>query len=228
MKAAEFAHAIYELYPPFRQWEDATLKAWTSTVIGRCGGFDGKVREEAFKSLTRVRHKEKPPQVAVILEHCQEVHRWIEAQSNKGKLTFSPTVQEAFLRDWREDDFANEIALNRKDPLCMQAAKEGWIGTLHSFVRKHRKMPSANQKIGYRKSVKAGELLLSEIEWCKREATDFDEAYAKAVTIDSRSAAHSLVVQVGDAMLKRRSELIDYVLHGVEFRKKPVLHGVVK
>ncbi len=220
MKAAEFAHAIYELYPPYRPWEDATLKAWTSTVVGRCGGFEGKVREEAFKSLTRVKHKEKPPQVAVILEHCKEVHRWLEAQSNKGKLALSTTVKDPFLKDWREDDFANEIALNRRDPLCVQAAKDQWIGTLHSFVRKHRRMPSATDKIGYRKSMKAAEILLSELEWCKREAKDFDEAYAAAVR-GAGSVARSLVLQVGDAMLRRRGELIDYVLHGVEFRKKP-------
>ncbi len=226
MKAAEFAHAIYELYPPFRQWEDATLKAWTSTVIGRCGGFEGKVREEAFKSLTRVRHKEKPPQVAVILEHCQEVQRWIDAQNNKGKLPFSANP-EPFEPDWRKDDFANNIALNRGDPICVQAAKDGWIGTLHTYVRKYRRMPSATEKIGYRKSMKAAEILLSEIEWCKREAKDFDEAYATAVMMGNGSVARSLVLQVGDAMLKRRGELVDYVLHGVEFRKKPATAGVI-
>ena len=109
MKAAEFAHAIYELYPPFRQWEDATLKAWTSTVIGRCGGFEDKVREGAFKSLTNVKHKEKPPQVAVILEHCREVHRWIDAQNNKGKLALSGAARDPYLDDWRDDDFARAV-----------------------------------------------------------------------------------------------------------------------
>ncbi len=224
MKPAEFAHAIYELYPPFRPWEDATLKAWTSTVIGRCGGFEDKIREGAFKSLTNVKHKEKPPQVAVILEHCREVSRWIDAQNNKGKLALSQTVRDPYLEDWRDDDFANEIALNPKNPLCVQAAKEGWNGTLHTFVRKHRRMPSSTDKIAYRKSIKAAEQLIPELEWCKREAKDFDEAYAVGVrgndSKDRRSAGalRDLVINVGDAMLARRKELADIILKGAKWR----------
>ncbi len=219
-----FVDAVLLHFPPFR-WEEEQEKAWVGTMVKELGGFDAAVLDKAISEMVRTRGRKKDerriPTVAECIDACLDARKWIESEKRSSSLSFeAKATPDPYLKDWREDDFANGIALNRADTLCVQAAKDQWIGTLHSFVRKHRRMPSATDKIGYRKSMKAAEILLSEIEWCKREAKDFDEAYATAVR-GAGSVARSLVLQVGDAMLKRRGELIDYVLHGVEFRKKP-------
>lgn len=215
--AKKFAMKALQLFPPFR-WDDEQEDDWIQDVMKEISHFDDDVIDRGERDMVQTRkRKDGTPAVSDCIRYCAEAFRWMQTKANKDKLLPSATP-EPFLADWRLDDFANDIALNRQDPLCVRAAKENWIGVLHSFVRKHRRMPSATEKIGYRKSMKAAELLLPEIEWCKREAKDFDEAYAVAVR-GTGSVARSLVLGCGDAMLKRRSELIDYVLHGVEFRK---------
>ena len=85
-------------------------------------------------------------------------------------------------------------------PLGRQAAKEGWIGALHSFARKNSRLPQPGK----------------EIEGCKSAAKGFAEAYAAVVRGDG---GHPLLAaaleRLGAEMLKREDELADRVLHGV-------------
>ncbi len=219
----KFVSAVLQHFPPFR-WEEHQEKAWAETMVRELGGFSSEVVEHAAREIVRTRKKPQTPLVAECIDVCLDAKKWLDAKNNAGQLSLTAATADPYLKDWREDDFANEIALNRKNPLCVQAAKDGWIGTLHTFVRKQRRMPSATDKTIYRKSIKAPEQVVSEIEWCKREAKDFDEAYAVAVRgnddKDRRPAGamRALVSNVGDAMLKRRNELADCVLRGAKWR----------
>jgi hypothetical protein len=224
----DFIDRIIQRFPPSFRWDDAQKNSWTEDMVRELGGFDADVLNRAAHKIIQTRglttEERKTPTVAECIRYCKDARGAIFAESNAGTMAFATKTPEPYLMDWREDDFANDIALNRKNPLCIQAAKEGWIGTLHTFVRKHRRMPSATDKIAYRKSSKVPEQMVAELEWCKREAKDFDEAYALAVRGNGSSdlralgAMRDLVSNVGDAMLKRRNELADIVLKGATWR----------
>ncbi len=219
-----FADQVLQHFPPFR-WDEDQEKAWADTLVRELSGFSTEVIERAGRAMVRTRKKTQTPLVSECIDACADARKGIEIENRASSLSFEAKAPpDPYLKDWREDDFANDMALNRRDPICVQAAKDGWIGTLHSFVRKHRRMPSSTEKTTYRKSMKAPEQMVTEIEWCKREAKDFDEAYAKCVR-GGWVYAQRLTTQVGDVMLRRRGELIDYVLHGVEFRKKPAIQA---
>jgi hypothetical protein len=194
MKSSEFANAIYTLYPPFRQWDDVTLKAWTDTVVNECGDgwFSSEVRAQAFKTLTRVKHKDKPPQTATIFEHCREAKRWLDADKHKGELTSGPApVNQAFL-DWTEDAFKLSRDL-MSGPMGLQAAKEGWIGCLDAYCRKFKRLPPAG-----------------EIPTLQRQAREFNETYDKCVRGGFHDAGRWAAT--GEAMLAKRNKLIDWRL----------------
>jgi hypothetical protein len=194
MKSSEFANAIYSLYPPFRQWDDVTLKAWTDTVVSECGDsvFSAEIRAQAFKTLTRVRHREKPPQTATIFEHCREVKRWQEAEKGNGELSAGAAPVGSGPLDWNEDafKFSRDVM---SGPMGLQAAKEGWIGCLDEYIRKNRRAPSAG-----------------EIPALKRKAAEFDETYAMCI----RGGIHDVArwVGLGEDVLARRNRLIDWRL----------------
>ncbi len=221
----DFIDRVIQRFPPSFRWDDAQKNSWTEDMVRELRGFTDDVLKRAIRDIVRTRgmttEERRTPTVAECIQYCIAAKKAIFAEGQESILAFSPQARpvDPFLKDWREDDFANDLALNRKDPLCVQAAKEGWIGTMHSFVRKHRRMPSSTEQTAYRKSKNAPEQIVTEIEWCKREAKDFDEAYAKCVG-GGWHFAQRLTTQVGDVMLERRTDLIDYVLHGVDFRKK--------
>jgi hypothetical protein len=194
MKSSEFANAIYTLYPPFRQWDDVTLKAWTDTVVSECGdgGFSAEVRAQAFKTLTRVKHKDKPPQTATIFEHCREAKRWFDAEKGKGQLSTGPAPANASFLDWTEDAFKLSRDL-MSGPMGLQAAKEGWIGCLDAYCRKFKRLPPEGQ-----------------IPSLKREAREFDETFAKCLRGGFQDAARW--ASMGEEMLRRRNKLVDWRL----------------
>jgi hypothetical protein len=102
----------------------------------------------------------------------------------------------------------------------MQAAKEGWAGILHDFVRNHGRMPNVRERVEYRKTKHAPVEILNEIEWCRREAKDFMEAYEREIARSSGSGmvgdvARSLVRGYGDEIMRRRNDKADRILHGV-------------
>ncbi len=226
---ADFIDKVIQRFPPSFRWDDAQKKSWTDDMVRELGGFSDEVLNRTINDMIRSRgltaDERKTPTVAECIQYCIQAKKAIFAEGNRDKLELAAAkTPEPYKTDWREDDFANEMALNAKHPLCVQAAKEGWNGTLHTFVRRYRRMPSATEKIAYRKSSKAPEQMVSELDWCKREAKDFDEAYAIGVRSNEgkdlrvSGVLRALVSNIGDDMLKRRNELADIVLKGAKWR----------
>ncbi len=166
MKAAELANSIYALYPPFRPWDDATLEAWTNVILEKVGQYTPEVRAKAFKSLTEVEHKNKPPQPATIFEHCREARRWSEEAKREADLPVA--AETPIASDWlARQAFADQLV---KCPLGLEAAKGGWISTLHSFAAKNRRLPTAAEQAA-----------------CKREAKEHrEDIYPRCVRASSK------------------------------------------
>ncbi len=158
MKSEDFAQAIYALYPPFRPWDDGTLKAWTNTVVAQCGVFSHDVRAKAFQTLTEVKHKEKPPQVATILYHCKEVKRWLRAKESKEQL---PVEKSGFILDLEERGKLATVLC--RSPMGRQAKKEGWHGMLWAYARQHRRLPPTEKIPHLQRDAKAVDRLGADV-----------------------------------------------------------------
>lgn len=210
----DFIDRIIQRFPPSFRWDDAQKNSWTEDMVRELGGFSADVLTKAWQHMVRTRTKKETPLVSECIGACLDAKKWTEAEANRGKLPIDGRPEASHLdRTAERLKLATEMACNPSDPVCRQAAKEGWIGILHDFCRKNQRMPLANQRITYRKSKYSEPVMISEIEWCRREASDFDEAFAVCVkSTDPNLRRH---VELGQAMLARREKLIDRVLHGV-------------
>lgn len=77
-----------------------------------------------------------------------------------------------------------------KTQLGKQAAKEDWILAMWHFCRKQQRLPAGH-----------------EIDRCKKEAREFDEAYTEALR--GIGPCSQAVVKLGDSMLAKRKELAE-------------------
>lgn len=186
MKVTEFANAIYDLYPPYREWDETTLKAWTNAIVRGCGSYSDTIRERAFNLLTEIEHKNKPPQVATIIEQCHEAKRWFDHEQRKqGKLPVVAESQQADDYGYGTADLLIQCAMGK------QAAKEGWIGALHGFAAKHRRLPTDAR----------------EVAACKKEATETNTFIAEVMKGRGKSHAQDIAARCADTMIARRQEL---------------------
>ncbi len=152
--------------------------------------------------------------MGTIVAHLADAHRWIDAEKKKAAL---PLEHQFGARDYdftaERKTLAWQLACNPNDPTCKAAAREGWIGVLHHFVRTHQRMPSTTQKMAYRKTKRSADEMVTELEWCKREARDADAAY-KASLMNQTHLGKKLQ-DMGAEMLRKRKQKEDFVLHGV-------------
>lgn len=201
---AKFVNEILQHFPPYR-WDDEQEQVWIDRVTLEISGFSAEVIDKALAEMVQKRgltkDERRTPTVAECIRACVETRRWLEKETRKGEL---PINKDGDPYDWTPE------RLKLADDLIMgsegrQAAREGWIGTLHAFARKNGRLPSG-----------------SEIGDCKRQAKEFDAAYALCVRGGEsqgmsmqQMAPMRLLEQLGAKMLKKREELADRVLHGV-------------
>ena len=189
--AANFIDSVLLHWPPYR-WDEEQEGSWTKSMIVELRGFGPPVLDKAITTMVRSRKDRRTPSIAECVQACVEAKRWIDIESGKQDL---PIAQQKPTGEFTDDRvrLANDLVMS---PLGKQAAKEGWIGALHAFCRRKLRMP-----------------LGAEIAACKQEAKDFDRLYAECVK--GRWPQARMLEKVGAAMLQRRHELTDMVLHGV-------------
>jgi len=192
LSAAEFAEAVITHWPPFR-WDQHQAGSWTQSLVRELSAFDRQVLGNALAHLIRSRRDTKTPTVAACIDACVAERRYLDAEKTTASL---PVTKDGS----RLPEYSDERRRLADDLVrCAdgkQAAKEGWIGTLHTFVVRNGRMPKGH-----------------EIADCKRHAREFDEYYAQCVKGGWPQAASLL--SLGDKMLARRKELTEMVLHGV-------------
>ena len=155
---------------------------WLRSIRSQIIGYDDVVLREAGKLILLRRTERSFPLPAEIHKACAEVVR----DNNRGKLPLDREALKAPGWSTERERLADDL-INCE--MGRHAARDGWILGLHNFARKHARLP-----------------LHHEIDKLKREAVDFDEAYARCVR---REVSHAFELQrLGDKMITRREELI--------------------
>ena len=194
---SSFIDTMIMHFPPYR-WEDEQEKTWAATMTRELRGFPGNVLDKAAETMVRTRKDRKIPLVSECIAACLDTKKWLDARDAAGKLPIQDA--QASHLDWTAGrlKLATDLVMGLEG---RQAAKEGWIGTLWGFARRNARLPSG-----------------AEIGVCKRQAKDFDEAYADCVRAASCSKnvgvldLMSTLERLGAGMLQQRNELADRVL----------------
>lgn len=190
--ASEFIEEVLLHWPPYR-WDEDQEASWTKSMTLELRIFDPAVLAKAIAHMKRTRKDRRTPTVAECISACAEALRWINIE--KGKQALPIEEQKQTLSEYSQDriKLANDLVMGS---LGKQAAKEGWILSLHDFCRNKLRLPMSH-----------------EVDKCKKGAKEFDESYRLAVKGGWPQAA--ALEQLGAKMLKKRQELSDMVLHGV-------------
>lgn len=192
----EFNDRIIQRFPPSFRWDDAQKRSWSEDMVRELGGFSAEVLERAVRQIVATRRDLKTPLVSECIAACLDAKRWIEAEKRKGELPIGASfIPGASHQDWTAERLrlADDLIMG---PEGRQAAREGWVVGLWDYARKHSRLPPA-----------------SEFGTLRREAKEFDEAYAECVKGGWPHAQG--MERLGAAMLKRREEKTQMVLHGV-------------
>ena len=198
---SDFVEMALQLYPPFR-WDEDQEKAWGAIMARELGGFSPAVLDRAFTDLVRARKKDtRTPSPGECLAFCADAKRWLEMETNDGKL---PGLREHSSDEWSRERqrLAYELV---KFPMGREAAEDDpcWIRALWNFCRKNQRLPAGH-----------------EIEECKREARGFDESYSDALrgeVVDASGEVKPMAFagglqKLGASMLAKREKLRDEVM----------------
>lgn len=183
-----------------RDWDEEREKNWSTLMVRELGGFHDEVLARACREIILTRGKRPNeqwmPTIAECLKACREAQFMVDGEKNEGRLKLSAGPLEKKFAPWSDErmKLANELVMT---PQGKRAAKEGWILSLHHFIRENGEAPRT----------------AAEEDKLRRAAQYFDERYR--VCLNGGFSQAAMLVEMGTKMLKRREELADIVLHGV-------------
>lgn len=183
---AEFADEMLQHFPPFRKWEDYQEKAWADTLAKELACFSNEVLANAKRQMIRTRGPKmsRPPMVSECIEACCESRRFLEHDEAASELPeFNPSAG----AEWTTERVKLAYDLLKTES-GRQAAREGWVLAYWNFCRVNMRVPKG-----------------SEIDQCKRDTAEFDEAYKKCLK-GGWPEARALAA-LGESMLAKREEL---------------------
>lgn len=125
-----------------------------------------------------IRTAKRFPSIAAMVDACNDV---LGAEPKKPEKNKYP--------EWSKEARACADKLVVSE-IGQQAAAEGWSLSLHDFCRVQRRLPNAY-----------------EVSRLKRQAHDFDEAFATAMSI--KTILGEKLVVLGESMLARRNAIAD-------------------
>lgn len=163
-------------------------EAWLRSMVGALKGYSAGTLKSAAAEIIATRTERTFPLPAECTKICDGVARREKLASGQANAVYES--KNAAYSDGRVS-FADQLISGQ---LGKQAAKEGWVLSLHDFCRKHQRLPAGN-----------------EVGACKASAKGFDDAYALCVRGDA-GPMNAALLKLGDSMLVRRRELADKVL----------------
>ena len=151
---------------------------WFAEMDRLLKGYSDRELDKAADIVLRTHKGHRYPPVSEMLSAA--------ADARDGLVERRPTKVE--YPEWTDDriekaDDLIRCALGRK------AADEGWVFALHTFCRKHERLPVGG-----------------EVGGCINEARGFDDAYSRCMR-EKNSRLHRAVAEFGDSMLRMRSYL---------------------
>lgn len=178
-----------------RRWDEEQEKSWITAMVRELGPFGADVLKRASKEIIRTRKDTRVPLLAECLSACKEAKYWIESERDKGRLPIESNPVDRKFAVWSEERrrLADQLLMT---PQGKRAATEGWVLSLHDFIREHGRVPTDREEPKLKKS-----------------ADDFLVEYRRCLSGGFGCAKP--LAELGTKMLKRREELADMVLHGV-------------
>jgi hypothetical protein len=177
--------------PSMRQSDDPRAYSdWLKSVLLALTGYSEPVLRAAANEMINTRTDRRFPLVSEIKKiadkHAAEEYRAAQAKP----LTDRHQVSQSPYSDWRRE-LADDLVMTG---MGREAARGGWVLSLHDFCTQHGRLPSGH-----------------EIGTCRAGAEDFDAAYDACLRGDGGAIAAGLV-KLGASMLDRRERLRQRVL----------------
>lgn len=170
-------------HKPETEEDKSREKQWVESMIQVLGDYDEDVLQRAATRIVRSEAKDRRfPLPAACRAACEEILKLDRASQ-------PPTIEDKAKQFAGHADWQYRLA----DDLIMcglgrQAAREGWILSLHDFCRNNGRLPKEQW----------------EIRKCIDGARGFDEAY-EALVRNGGVLSRELIA-LGDSMLKRRED----------------------
>lgn len=161
--------------------------AWLKSMADALRGTASGVLEEAARHIIQTRKYTSFPLPAECRNACMDIAERQRLRADAGALPH-PALGASAGAEWSSERVKLAYDLI-KSALGKEAVKDRWIGPLWSFCRKNQRLPAGR-----------------EIEACKREAKEFDAAYARCVT-GAAGPMSGVLMQLGDSMLAKRLKL---------------------
>ncbi|MGD9724498.1 MAG: hypothetical protein AB7U76_24935 [Pirellulales bacterium] len=181
---------------------DKAHTEWLRSMIRHLSGYSQECLDRAQDAIISGRKYKSFPLLSEIIDACNKAQKALNDE--RPKLNFgSKNIDYTRLPSWSSE----RIALADELVMCemgRQAAKEGWIGSLHGFCCREMRLPQNS----YRD--KDGR---PEIDGVKYDAKAVVEQTSKATRGELGPFSPALA-QMGKELLKRREFLANMVLHG--------------
>ena len=195
----DFLDKIIQRFPPSFRWDEAQKQSWSEDMVRELGGFPDAVLNRAIQQIIRTRTETKTPLVSECINACLDALKWLDLEAKKNTLPIAgnPGRLSSYVAEHSAErlQLADDLLTG---PQAKEAAREGWIGAMRDFARKNGRLPMGG-----------------EIARCKKDAKDFDLAYAEVVRGRPdlpKWIMRSVLENLGAAMLANREELAKKVL----------------
>ena len=189
-KVADLISKLVMHYPVRFDSEERQTE-WIGSMVAAFKSYNADVLQRAAQRIIDTRTDRRFPLVAEIHKVCTSIiyDDGLKQQS----LGVNPSPEKQSVYSESREQWADTLVMGE---MGRQAAREGWILTLHDYARQHARLPDP-----------AG------IGKLKAQATGFDEALGKCRCGGFPLANH--LRELGTSMLARRQKLTEMVLDGV-------------
>lgn len=197
-------------FSPPRFDQEHERQAWQKSIMMELHGSSPEVLERAARLIIQTRKNRYFPLVAECRQATREAAEEIRFE---GGLQILPELRPSFGDEWTAERVKLAYDLI-KSGMGKQAAKDNpsWVLALWHFCRRFQRLPDDSRKYEGRTPMEREDYAgCSEIEFCKKSARDFDEAYARCFQAPEGSIL-AKVERLGASMLAKREKLRAEVL----------------
>lgn len=171
--------------PPMRQKDEPqAYTEWLRTFLRAMSNYSQAVIERSAQEIINTRTDRRFPLVSEVKKVCDKHASEEYRERNAKPLTDTAKVSQSQFSDWRVK-LADDLIMCG---LGKEAARDGWILSLHDFCRAQGRLPTGH-----------------EVGQCKAAAKGFDAAY-EACLRGEGGVCNAALVKLGDSMLARREE----------------------